>query len=89
RLMEVEQSNGVEEIAYEKERLYKLQTSYNKSFTALHILEKESIPLEKSRPRRSIIVLGLTFLAFVLSCLGVLLIEGTRDIKWREIYASK
>lgn len=88
RLMEVEQNKGVEEIALEKERLKKLQASYNKSFTALHILEKEEIPVEKSRPKRSIIVLGLTFLAFVLSCLGVLLIEGTKDINWREIYAG-
>lgn len=89
RLMEVEQSSGVEEVAFEKERLKKLQATYNKSFAALHILEKETVPLEKSRPKRSIIVLGFTFLAFVLSCLGVLLIEGTKDIKWREIYAGK
>lgn len=89
RLMEVEQNKGVEEISFEKERLKKLQASYNKSFTAIHILEKEDIPLEKSRPKRSLIVLGLTFLAFVLSCLGVLLIEGTKNINWREIYAGK
>lgn len=89
RLMEVEQNKGVEEIALEKERLKKLQASYNKSFTAVHILEKEDIPLEKSRPKRSIIVLGFTFLAFVLSCLVVLLIEGTKNIQWREIYAGK
>ena len=89
RLLEMEQNTGVEEVAFEKERLKKLQASYNKSFTALHILEKESIPNEKSRPKRSLIVIGLTFLGFVLSCLGVLLIEGTKDINWREIYAGE
>ena len=89
RLMEVEQNKGVDEVALEKERLKKLQASYNKSFAALHILEKEEIPNEKSRPKRSLIVLGLTFLAFVLSCLCVLLIEGTKNINWREIYAGK
>jgi len=89
RLMETEQNKGVDEVALEKERLKKLTASYNKSFAALHILEKESIPNEKSRPKRSFIVLGFTMLAFVLSCLTVLLIEGTKDINWREIYAGK
>ncbi len=86
RLMEVEQNKGVDEVALQKERVKKLSTSYNKSFAAVHILEKEDVPIEKSRPRRSIIVLGLTFLAFVLSSLTVLLIEGTKHINWREIY---
>lgn len=89
RLMEVEQNKGVDEVALEKERLKKLQASYNKSFTALHILQKEEIPNEKSRPKRSFIVLGFTLLAFVLSCLFVLLVEGTKEINWREIYAGK
>lgn len=89
RLMEVNQNKGVEEVSLEKERLKKLQASYNKSFAAIHIVEKETIPIEKSRPKRSIIVLGLTFLAFVLSCLAVLVIEGTKDINWREIYAGQ
>lgn len=89
RLMEVEVGKGVSEVAFEKERLKKLQASYNKSFTVLHILEKEAISHEKSRPKRSLIVLGLTFLAFVLSCLGVLLIESTKNINWREIYAGE
>ncbi|MEM9544946.1 MAG: hypothetical protein AAGA77_03190 [Bacteroidota bacterium] len=88
RLMEVEQNKGVEEVSLEKERLKKLLASYNKSFAAVHILERESIPNEKSRPRRSLIVIGFTMLAFVLSSLGVLLIEGTKDINWREIYAG-
>ncbi len=89
RLMEVEQNKGVDEIALEKERLKKLTASYNKSFAVVHILEKESIPNEKSRPKRSFIVIGLTLLAFVLSCLFILLMEGTKDINWREIYAGK
>lgn len=89
RLMEVSQNKGVVEIALERERLKKLQSSYNTAFTTVHVVEKESIPYEKSRPKRSLIVVGLTMLAFLLSCLGVLLIDATRDVKWREIYAGK
>lgn len=89
RQLETSQNKGIAEISLEKERLKKLQSSYNKSFTTLHIVEKETTPFEKTRPKRMFIVLGLTMLAFILSCLGVLLIEGTKDINWREIYAGE
>jgi len=87
--LETTQNKGIAEVSLERERLKKLQASYNKSFTTLHIVEKETVPFEKSRPKRMFIVLGLTMMAFILSCLGVLLIEGTREINWREIYASE
>ena len=89
RLMEVAQNQGVEEIAMERERVKKLQASYDKSFQSIHIVEKESVPNEKSRPKRSLIVIGLTMLAFILSCLAVLLIDSTKDINWRDIYAGE
>jgi len=75
-----------DELSLEKERYKKLQSSYNSSFLALHIVEQEMVPVEKSRPRRSLIVIGLTLLAFLLSCLGVLLVDATKGINWREIY---
>lgn len=87
--LETSQNTGIAEVSIERERLKKLQSSYNKSFTTLHIVELETVPFEKSRPRRMFIVLGLSMLAFILSCLSVLLIEGTKDINWREIYAGE
>jgi len=89
RQLETSQNKGIAEVSLEIERLKKLKASYNKSFTTLHLVEKETIPFEKSRPKRMFIVIGLTMLAFILSCLGVLLIEGTKEINWREIYAGK
>lgn len=87
--LETSQNKGIAEVSLERERLKKLQSSYNKSFTTLHIVEQETVPFEKSRPKRMFIVLGLTMMAFILSCLGVLLVEGTKDINWREIYAGE
>lgn len=86
RLLEVEQNKSVQEISLEKERLKKIESTYGQSFPSIHTIEVESVPFKKVRPRRSIIVLGLTMLAFVMSCLGVLLIESTKDFDWREIY---
>ena len=89
RLLEATQSKGVAEVSLERERLKKILASYNKPFQTVHIIEKESIAFEKSRPKRSLIVLGLSFLAFILSCLGVLLMEATKEVNWRDIYAGK
>ncbi len=89
RQLETSQNKGIVEMSLEIERLKKLKSSYNKSFTTLHIVEKETIPFEKSRPKRMFIVLGLTMLAFTLSCLGVLLIDGIKEMDWQEIYAGK
>jgi len=89
RSLEVEQSRILSEVTFEKERLKKLMASYNQQFSAMHIVEKEDIPNDKSRPRRSLIVIGFTLLGFVLSCLGVLLIENTKEINWKEVYAGK
>lgn len=89
RMLEVAQNKGVSEIALERERMKKLEAKYNNAPNPSHIVELESVPNEKSRPKRSIIVIGLTLLAFLLSSLGVLLIESTKHINWREIYAGK
>ena len=89
RQMELEQIRMGSELALEKERLSKLLSTYESDFSAIHIVEQESVPIEKSRPRRSIIVLGFTALAFLLSCLAVLFIEGTRNINWKEVYAGE
>jgi len=84
--LEQQQRRLYDEISLEKERFKKLMASYKNPFTALHIVEKESLPVEKSRPKRSLIVFGLTVLAFILSCLGALLFDSTKDINWKEIY---
>ena len=84
--LEQAQRRMTDEVSLEKERYKKLKTSYENPFTALHIVEAESVPVEKSRPKRSIYVLGLTFLAFLLSCLGALLVDSVKEVNWQEIY---
>lgn len=84
--LEQAQRRMTDEVSLEKERYKKLKTSYDNPFTALHIVEMESIPVEKSRPKRSIYVIGFTVLAFILSCLGALLVDSVKEVNWREIY---
>ncbi len=89
RQMEVAQNKMVEELALQKERYKKLKAIYEKSIPTVHVIEKEEVPNEKSRPKRSLIVFGITLLAFVLSSLMVLLIESTKDVEWKKIYAGE
>lgn len=75
-------------LSLDKERNKKLVSSFESPYTVIHVVEKESMPIDKSRPRRSILVLAFTFLAFLLSCLAAIFYESTRSINWKEIYAG-
>jgi len=84
--LEGAQGRMADELSLEMERYKKLKQSYDSPFQSIHLVEKEEVPVEKSRPKRSLLVVGLTLIGFILSCLGALLVEGTKDINWREIY---
>ena len=76
RQMEQEQGRLHDQISLDKERLKQLSATYNAPFSALHIVEKADIPVQKSRPKRSIIVLITTIIGFMLSCLAVFVLEN-------------
>ena len=74
-----------DEMVYEGERLKQLQAAYNGKFTALHVIEKAKIPRDKSRPKRSIIIIVSVLLAFVLSCVAALITDTYKGINWQEV----
>lgn len=86
--LEEEQKRINYELSLEKERLKKLQSVYGSDINSIHVVQEASVPTSKSRPRRSILVIALTGLAFVISSLLAIFIESTRHINWKEIYAS-
>jgi LPS O-antigen subunit length determinant protein (WzzB/FepE family) len=48
-------------------------------------MESVEVPLMKSRPRRTLIVSGVTLGAFFFSIFMALLLEKYRDINWKEL----
>lgn len=78
-----------EEVIIEKERLKKLESSDVNNYQATILVEPEFEPVVKSRPRRSLIVLGLGFLAFILSSMLAVFIENTRTVDWKSIYRGE
>ncbi len=74
-----------DEVAHEQQRLAQLEAAYNNEFTAIHLVQAAGFPRDKSRPKRSIIVIVSVLMAFVLSCIGVLLTDSYKSINWQEV----
>ncbi|MBK9737308.1 MAG: hypothetical protein IPO92_21095 [Saprospiraceae bacterium] len=80
RQMEQEQGRLHDQISLDKERLKQLSATFNAPFTALHIVEKAVIPVQKSRPKRAIIILISSLIGIMLSCLAIFVLENIRSI---------
>jgi tyrosine-protein kinase Etk/Wzc len=80
RQLEQEQGRLQDQISLDKERLKQLTATFNAPFTSLHLVESADIPVQKSRPKRSIIVLLATLIGFMLSCLAVFIIENIKGV---------
>ncbi len=79
--LEKEQKAFTEQLAIDKQRMKSLETAYKAPFNSIHLVEEGKVPDYKSRPRRSIIVLGVGFLMFFLSCASIILLEQFRTSK--------
>lgn len=73
-----------EALGLDKERLKKIQAAYESNAPSILVVEEGTVPIRKSRPKRSIIVLAATFLTFILSVIGVLLFDIYKDVNWKE-----
>ncbi len=71
-----------DQVGLMKERLSQLVAAYNNPFTTLHVVEEALVPEAKSRPKRSLIVIGAAFLTFIFISLGMLLMDSLRKIDW-------
>jgi uncharacterized protein involved in exopolysaccharide biosynthesis len=83
--LEFEQKDFAKQLSLDKERYKQLQAAYGTPFNGIHVVEAAEVPVIKSRPKRSIIVLGSLFAAFVLSVLATLFIESYRKLDWNKI----
>lgn len=77
-----------EQLSISSERLKQLQSAYRSDFSTIHLIEKAEVPVYKSRPKRSIIVIGLTLLTFVIASLCVLVIDQFNKNNWKEEFRN-
>ena len=74
-----------DQISLDKERKSQLEASYKAPYSALLLVEAAETPIDKSRPRRTILLAMIGLSALLLSILMVFLIENYRKINWSEI----
>jgi len=81
-----EESKYSDQLIMDKERYKQLKSSYESPFNALHLVQEAEVPVIKSRPKRSLIVIGVGFIATILSMLWVLLTYQYRNKGWQRAF---
>ena len=74
-----------EQSGMDRETFKQIEVAHENGFSAIMTLEEATVPIVKSRPKRSIIVISSVLIAFIFSVIGVLLIDTYRDVNWNEI----
>lgn len=76
-------------LSEEREKLKQYREAYHANIPALILVEEAELPIIKSRPRRTLIVLASVVIAFFFGIVGVLLFDNYQDINWRDIYHGR
>jgi tyrosine-protein kinase Etk/Wzc len=66
-------------------RLKQFETILRSEQRTLEVVEESRVPVAKSKPRRSIIVVGATMLSFLFAAVGAILIDTGRKYDWESI----
>ncbi len=88
-VLESRYERSYEQIGYDLEKLKMYNAAIDIDVSALHLIETAEVPLYKSRPKRSLIVLACTMAAFLFSIGAVLVIESYRQMDWKEMLVNK
>ncbi len=73
------------QLSYDLERYNQIKAAFDTDIPALLVVESAEVPLVKSRPTRSLIVLAVLLAAFFFTVLAVLLADAYKDLRWSEI----
>lgn len=67
-------------VVFQGIEINKVQTSYDKQSPGLHVIEEAIMPLEKSRPRRSLYILGAMLFMSAITVLYILIKEQIQQL---------
>lgn len=73
------------QFSYDLERYNQILAAYNTNIPALQLVVPAEPAIIKSRPRRSIIVIGAVVAAFLFTLLAAFLADAYRDVNWKEL----
>ncbi|MEM6319653.1 MAG: hypothetical protein AAF960_18415 [Bacteroidota bacterium] len=72
-------------LSTEKVQLNQLKTVLNTQISAINLIEAGAIPIIKSRPKRSVIVISAVLVTFIFSVIGIILFETYKDVDWGAV----
>lgn len=84
-VMEDAYLKATNQLSYDKEMLKKYQSAFDMEIPAIHVLTRAEVPVVKSRPFRSIILLTALIISLAFCLLAILLIESYKQFDWKEI----
>lgn len=74
-----------EQFADDQERLKQLQAAHRSDSPMVLVLEKGEVAVVKSRPKRSLLVIGAVFITFIFAVFFAILMDVYKDVNWKEI----
>ena len=83
--MERHHKEASEQLGEDKERFKQIEAALASDVPSIHILGVGGVPVVKSRPQRTLIVVAAVFLAFLFSIIGILIIDTYKDVDWKKI----
>lgn len=69
------------QLSFDLERYNQIKAVYNTKIPAIHVVENAEPALRKSRPMRSLVVIGSVLAAFLLMTMAALIAESYKDLK--------
>lgn len=84
--MEEERTRLNTALTYDRIRMKKLEALFSADQRVLEVIEEARVPVIKSRPIRSLIVLGGMLFSFFAAVVGALLLQGSRRYDWSEVF---
>jgi len=86
-VLEREEKELGNRLGFQKIQLSQLQTTIDSPISGINLIEAGTIPVIKSRPKRSIIVVSAVLISLIFSIIGVLLFDVYKDVDWKEIFS--
>jgi tyrosine-protein kinase Etk/Wzc len=82
-LNQVHQQKG-KQLGYDAVRVEQLKAVQRTDVASVIVVEDARVPLIKSRPKRSLLVLAAVFITFVFTTLGAIMLENYKKIDWNS-----
>lgn len=88
-VFEREQKELANRLSFQKIQLNQLITANETPMSGINLIEAGAVPVMKSRPKRSIIVVSAVLISFLFSVIGILLFDAYQEVDWKALWRGE